>query len=628
MALEPTDISNNVDAVIDSKKPLQKKRKIVNGKSQNSGGEAISFTETLKKLQGEAEATGNIASAEETWPRPDVDSFDPKKDGIIFQQIDIEEHTQGRVPTIRIYGVTEKGNSVLVHVTGFLPYFYISAPKGFSRSHCAEFKNHLNMLFGSQTVLDITLHSKKSLMQFSGKEDVAFIKITLADPRQVSKVRGALERGEVSFADLIQSGDPFVTYENIAYTLRFMIDLKILGMNWLQIKAGHYSVRKLGSKISRTQIELDCGPDAIISYAPDGEWANIAPLRVLSFDIECAGRKGIFPEAQEDPVIQIASMVTRQGESSPFIKNVFTLNTCAPIVGSHVKSFEKEADMLEAWADFVQIVDPDLVIGYNIANFDFPYLLDRAKVLKATKFPYLGRERDTRTEAKDTHFSSKAFGTRDSKHTELQGRIQLDLLELMRRDHKLRSYSLNSVSFEFLGEQKEDVHFSLITELQNGGPESRRRLAVYCLKDAYLPQRLMDKLMCFINYIEMARVTGVPFNYLLSRGQQIKVISQLFRKANADNYLIPSLKSEGTEDQYEGATVLEPKQGYYDKPIATLDFASLYPSIMMAHNLCYTTLVTQKTIDRLQLKEGEDYVVTPNKSKYIVVFRHSLTKLH
>lgn len=64
-------------------------------------------------------------------------------------------------------------------------------------------------------------------------------------------------------------------------------------------------------------------------------------------------------------------------------------------------------------------------------------------------------------------------------------------------------------------------------------------------QDAYLPQRLMDKLMCFINYTEMARVTGVPFNYLLSRGQQIKVVSQLFRKADEDNYLVPSLKQDG-----------------------------------------------------------------------------------
>lgn len=164
-------------------------------------------------------------------------------------------------------------------------------------------------------------------------------------------------------------------------------------MNWLEIKAGHYKLRDEQRKTALTQIELDCEPDAIISYGPEGEWQQIAPLRIMSFDIECAGRKGVFPEPQEDPVIQIAAMVTRQGEPAPFIKNVFTLNSCSPIVGSQVLSFDREVDMLEAWARFVQICDPDVVIGYNIANFDFPYLLDRAKVLKATKFPYLGRER-------------------------------------------------------------------------------------------------------------------------------------------------------------------------------------------------------------------------------------------
>lgn len=191
------------------------------------------------------------------------------------------------------------------------------------------------------------------------------------------------------------------------------------------------------------------------------------------------------------------------------------------------------------------------------------------------------------------------------------------MLQVMQRDFKLRSYSLNSVSFEFLGEQKEDVHHSLITTLQESGPESRRRLAVYCLKDAYLPQRLMDRLMCFINYTEMARVTGVPFNYLLSRGQQIKVISQLFRKAREDGYLVPSYRGEAGDEQYEGATVLEPRQGYYDVPITTLDFASLYPSIMMAHNLCYTTLLDRSTIDRLQLVEGKDYIATPNQNYFV-----------
>ena len=140
------------------------------------------------------------------------------------------------------------------------------------------------------------------------------------------------------------------------------------------------------------------------------------------------------------------------------------------------------------------------------------------------------------------------------------------------------------------------------------------------MQDAYLPQRLMDKLMSFVNYTEMARVTGVPFNYLLSRGQQIKVISQLFRSAKDEGYLIPAFKSEGTDEQYEGATVIEPTKGYYDAPIATLDFASLYPSIMMAHNLCYTTLLEKGTIERLGLLEGEDYVHTPNNGEHELIY--------
>ena len=89
---------------------------------------------------------------------------------------------------------------------------------------------------------------------------------------------------------------------------------------------------------------------------------------------------------------------------------------------------------------------------------------------------------DRQTQTKNTHFSSKAFGQRDSKYTSLDGRIQFDVIQYMQREYKLRSYSLNSVCAQFLGEQKENVHHSVITELQNGTPESRRRLAMYCLK--------------------------------------------------------------------------------------------------------------------------------------------------
>lgn len=207
-------------------------------------------------------------------------------------------------------------------------------------------------------------------------------------------------------------------------------------------------------------------------------------------------------------------------------------------------------------------------------------------------------------------------GTRENKDVNLDGRLKFDLLQVLLRDHKLRSYSLNSVSAHFLGEQKEDVHHSIITDLQNGNEQTRRRLAVYCMKDAYLPLRLMDKLMCVYNYMEMARVTGVPFTYLLSRGQQIKVITQLMRRTKKQDLLIPVYERQGggNDVEYEGATVIDPTRGYYDVPIATLDFASLYPSIMMAHNLCYTSLLSES--ERAKL-EPDEYIRTPNKDYFV-----------
>lgn len=390
-------------------------------------------------------------------------------------------------------------------------------------------------------------------------------------------------------------------------------------MSWVEAPASKYQLVPESQRQSNCQIEAEIDYRDLVAHKPVGEWSKMAPLRILSFDIECAGRKGIFPEANADPVIQIANVVTRYGEKKPFIRNVFCLDTTSSIVATQILAFDKEEKMLMSWRNFLDEVDPDIITGYNIANFDFPYLLDRAKHLKVNGFDYWSRLPSVKSVAKETNFSSKQMGNRDTKATNTNGRLQLDLLQLVQRDHHLRSYTLNSVCSHFLGEQKEDVHHTMITELFNGTPESRRRLALYCLKDAYLPQRLMDKLSCLENYTEMARVTGVPFNFLLSRGQQVKFVSQLFRKALEQKLVIPNLRSENSDEQYEGATVIEPIRGYYDVPIATLDFASLYPSIIQAHNLCYTTLVTKKAVDAFGLKKDEDYVVTPNGDMFVTV---------
>ncbi|KAI8977005.1 DNA polymerase family B-domain-containing protein [Mycotypha africana] len=606
-----------------------KKRKIaqntlLNNKSKEISGTNVpsAFEEELKKINDSMDVDIKIENTEAVWKRAAAPLLNLKSDKIVFQQIEVDDYFDWNVkePVIRMYGVTAEGNSVLCHVRGFFPYFYFPAPIGFQRSHLPALQKALIASVGKGDVVhNVEIAMKQSIYGYHGDIKSPYIKVITRDSRDISKCKNAVENGfRIEGLDRPCQSD--TTFEsNLGYVLRFMIDCKVTGSNWIEIPAGTYELFQ--NKTSTAQYEIQTKYNQFISHAPEGEWSHMAPLRILSFDIECAGRKGVFPEPSIDPVIQIASIVQNHGQTKPFIRNVFTLNSCAHIVGSQVLSFDDEAELLRKWSEFFLDVDPDVVIGYNTTNFDIPYLLDRAKHLGVNSFPFLGRIKNIRTEAKDSRFSSKAYGTLESKSINMEGRLQLDVLQAIRRDYKLRSYTLNAVSAEFLKEQKEDVHHSIITELQNGNPDTRRRLAVYCLKDAFLPMRLMDKLMLLVNYTEMARVTGVPFNYILVRGQQIKVISQLYRRALEEDLVIPVIKSEITEEQYEGATVIEPERGYYDVPIATLDFTSLYPSIMQAHNLCYTTLLKPDMVRKLNMVKDVDYIITPNNDMFVTVAR-------
>ncbi|KAF4119645.1 DNA polymerase delta subunit 1 [Geosmithia morbida] len=581
-------------------------------------------SEVLEKLSQDISAAKQNSKfdRDQSWDRPPVaEGFNPATDSLAFQSIEAEEGTlNGGNATVKLFGVNNRGNSIMLHVTGFKHYLYVAAPVSFQPHDCSAFKAFLEaqMAQHQPVIHSVSLVMRESIYGFQGNTQNPYLKITVTDPKFIGRVRMNIKEGNANWKGMWKVVDGgIMTFDNIQYVLRFMVDCKIQGMAWVEAPASTYKLIPENSRQSNCQIEAEIDYRALIAHEPKGEWLKMAPLRILSFDIECCGRKGIFPEADQDPVIQIANVVTRYGEKKPFVRNVFCLDTTSSIVATHILEYEREDKLLKGWQEFVERVDPDVVTGYNTSNFDIPYLLDRARHLKVGGFEYWGRIPGVPSKVKESNFSSKQMGSRDSKTTNINGRLQLDLLQLIQRDHHLRSYTLNSVCSHFLGEQKEDVHYTMITELFNGTPESRRRLALYCLKDAYLPQRLMEKLSCLENYTEMARVTGVPFNFILTRGQQIRFISQLYRRGLEQKLVIPDIKPQGSDEQYEGATVIEPTRGYYDMPVATLDFASLYPSIMQAHNLCYTTLVNKQAIDRLGLKKGEDYITTPSGETFV-----------
>ncbi|KNH04195.1 DNA polymerase delta catalytic subunit [Perkinsela sp. CCAP 1560/4] len=534
-------------------------------------------------------------------------------------------HTN-EVPIVRLYGSTMAGNSVLFNIYNFEPYLWIEEPIELGPSWDVEyFRKMLNESLEASTrsrsaIVRIEKDSRSSLLYYNipGQSHSSFLKIVCELPGQISKLRGLLEGG-VNIPRIWNAPRSFNTYEsNVLFPLRFLVDCNVGGSNWVRIPAGGYTPTP--KPTSSCQIEVDVSYEKILPFEAHGEWMKIAPFRILSIDIECKGRKGCFPEPSQDPVIQISfqGISTLQSTEDQTIdiddpdchevctsrcQKVFTLGSCSSIAGCTVHSYDSEEEMLNAFAECLKSYDPDFLTGYNVSNFDFPYLIDRAAALKQTNtFCTWGRLYDERTAVKEKAFSSKQAGNRVFKDLVCDGRIVLDVITCIQKDYKLRSYSLNSVSQFFLREQKEDVHHSIIADLQDGDEETRRRLAVYCLKDALLPLRLIEKLMLLINNIEMARVAGIPISWLLERGQQIKVFSQMLRKAKNRKLLFPT--TEGTaqsEDasSFEGATVIEPKRGFYEKPIATLDFASLYPSIMMAHNLCYSTLIRPAYVKQL-----------------------------
>ncbi|XP_075742862.1 DNA polymerase delta 1, catalytic subunit [Rhipicephalus microplus] len=613
----------------DDDEPMDFEAELALMEQQLSEEQAMDDVDSQESVAGPADVCTSVR-----WARPPLDTpWDPLARSLEFQQLDLDHYlgeplpgmpgmSRGPIPIVRMFGVTDDGHSVLCHVHGFLPYFYVEAPPNFRKEHCWAFREALNKAVLkdmrsnknqlSDTVVGIDMVLKQSIYGYNSKGKTPFLKVTMVLPRLIAPAKRLLETGSVT-VDPYGAPSYRIFESNVDFEIRFMVDAHVVGCCWIELPRGKYHVRDERTRVSRAQIEVDVAWDEMVAHAPEGTWARVAPLRILSFDIECAGRKGIFPEPEKDSVIQIANMVMRQGEKDPFIRNVFTLNTCASIAGCEVLCFQHERELLKRWSDFLREVDPDVITGYNIQNFDFPYLMNRAKTLQVDLFPFLGRIRNCKTLLKDAVMQSKQMGRRENKVVTIEGRVQFDLLQVLLRDYKLRSYTLNAVSYHFLQEQKEDVQHSIITDLQNGTDQTRRRLAVYCLKDAMLPLRLLDKLMSVINYMEMARVTGVPMTYLLSRGQQIKVVSQLLRKAAEQDLVMPVVHSEAGED-FEGATVIEPVKGFYSVPIATLDFSSLYPSIMMAHNLCYTTVLDNRQKEMLK---PDQFIRTPSGDHFV-----------
>jgi DNA polymerase delta subunit 1 len=413
---------------------------------------------------------------------------------------------------------------------------------------------------------------------------------------------------------------------NVDPITRLSTDTSVVVSGWVRLAKGTFRLTARG-KSQKSTCDIDASADfSALTSLPDKQ--TVAPFLIGSFDIECVpeGGRG-FPDPTKplDQCVQIGTAVYRFGEDRPALNIVLALDTVEPVEGLVVRSFKTEKELLLAWRDLiVQELDLDLIVGHNIFKFDLHYVARRAQVLKIPGFFHLGRLRGQMTALKTRETNTKAYGHNEFHYLPMTGRMQMDIYQLIKKEHKLSSYKLDSIAKHFLKDEKDDVSPKQIFAFQIKDAKHRAIVAKYCAKDCELVYRLVKFLDILPQYIEMSKVTGVTMNDLNTRGQQIKVFTQIVQEAHASGFIVPELKSSpaGDDMQYQGAFVLRPQSGLYQEPIATLDFASLYPSIIRGDNLSYETLVMDESeldgdieVSRIKVEQGTIYDVDVTLTK-------------
>ena len=498
---------------------------------------------------------------------------------------------------IRALGTTSEGDSVCCTIRNFKPYFYIKVPQSWSMAHFKDFISKLKAMKSNGKNV-INYYVKDSLLineckiekwvnyyGFCNNEQGKFVKMVFANQKGMKGYMYAMKKIDLKVELFDTNLDPI---------LKFFHQVGIQPTN-------HIKVNKFfEDNSSRCQINIECDYKRI---EPDIKQINNQFLQA-SYDIETYSEPKMLngkehypfpiPENPGNPVYQIATCFKRFGTSDFLVKHIFTLKTCNPIDDPNtvVECCSSEKDLITRWVNLIVNMDPDILYSYNGNMFDDNYIWVRAKQLGLTKVVgKLSRLNEYLAEIKDASFSSSAYGTSEYKRFNIPGVLNYDILITIRRDFKESSYKLDYISEKYLNEKKNPVSVvDIFKAYESGDPEKIKEISMYCVQDTRLPVMLVDRLHLLLSQISMSNVTFVTIKMLIERGQEIKSLSQISLEAKKKGFLMPMFEySEGLEG-FEGALVLSPRVGLYNV-VTTVDFEGLYPSIIRAHNLCFTSVV-------------------------------------
>ena len=547
---------------------------------------------------------------------------------------------------IDIYGRTDEGDTAMLRVRGYKPYFYVASEYDFATE--------------DHGISKIKVTHLEKFDVFAGYNGYVPTKVQKVEVESMKDFRTAVKVAKDAYED---GKALYKIYEaNLPPLLRFYHDHEILPASPVSFVAG----QKIKGVEKAWYVDL-----VNIKSKPSAD----TPLKIAAYDIECTSESGNFPVPEKDPVIQIG--ITMRWSNNMMLnvaRKVFVYGTVAPSGDKTVefKGYPSEADMIEAFQEYVQEENPDVICGYNTYGFDDKFLATRAKVngmkLNLARGSIWGDILQKKT-------FELASGKYEVEYLKTPGRLTIDLLLNMRREHTLDSYKLDNVASVFLRDKvlkfegttvhtkttrglnvgnyvrfdlvgntmnpyqegrkflvksvtsktftideselfadltdeekktlewsftKDDLHHLELFAKHKGSAADRAMIAKYCIQDCDLVLTLMAKLDTFVNARGMADVCFVPLQFLFLRGQGIKIFSRVAYEASKRNQVILTQEAlEGDGIGYEGAIVISPKIGMYlETPIAVLDFNSLYPSSMIGENLSPDTFLYRKTYSK------------------------------
>lgn len=357
---------------------------------------------------------------------------------------------------IRMFGITSDNKKVYVKATDFHPSFYVQLPKGFKHNEISNllsvakkkvewYEENNNKEGLSNSLKDNKVVKKHIFKEFNDYALFDFLKLSFYNYEGFKAYERAFNWGiKLGYGKLVK----YTLYQsNVEPLLKFIHaqNLKSCGF----VKISKYDKLSPDDVQTYDDIAITAHYKNVTLHQED----SICPLVIAAFDIECYSCDGKFPRPSRDSdkIIQIGTTFSKHGESECFLRHIITLGTCDPIDGATVKSCKTEKEVLMAWQKLITKVNPDIITGYNIFGFDYQYMEARATKLGCQKeFSQLGRMKGEESKFVVKDLSSAALGKNKLQYYVMKGRVNIDIMKDVQKNHKLTSYKLDNVAAEFI----------------------------------------------------------------------------------------------------------------------------------------------------------------------------------